>query len=159
MFVQLSEYLRRSMEFGRKIVSWVTARFRPHPVITPRGPNGVDALRDRLEEGGRRVAQSERMVDGWRDLIDRMQVEGSDVTAARSLLETFQASQEAAISDKKEAEKALARRLRDVFEGVNGRAPKTDHELAEWLASAEGKAATTFEPAPLPPWMELGRRS
>jgi hypothetical protein len=90
---------------------------------------------------------------------NRKQVEGGDVTAARSLFETFQASLEAAISDKKEAEKALARRLGDVFEGVNSRAPKTDHELGEWLASPEGKAATAFEPTPLPRWMELGRRA
>jgi hypothetical protein len=160
MFIELSKkYFRRSMEFERKIMSCATARFRSRRVITPHGLNGVDALRDRLEKASRRVAQSERIVDGWRDLIDRKQVEGDDVTAARSLLETFQASLEAAISDKKEAEEALARRLRDLFEGANGRAPKTDHELDEWLASPEGKAATAFEPTPLPRWMELGRRS
>jgi hypothetical protein len=71
MFIELSKkYLRRSMEFERKLVSRVTARFRSHRVITPHGPDGVDALRDCLEEASRRVAQSERMVDGWRDLID-----------------------------------------------------------------------------------------
>src|SRR5215204_5765663 len=92
MFIQVSKkYLRRSMEFERKIVSRVTAGFRSHPVITPHGFNGVDALRARLEQASRRVAQSEWIVDNWRDLIDRMQVEGGEVTAARSLLETFQA--------------------------------------------------------------------
>jgi len=65
----------------------------------------MHALRDRLEEGGRRVVQSERMVDGWRDLVDQVQVEGSDVTAARSLLETFQARRKAAISDKRKRRK------------------------------------------------------
>jgi hypothetical protein len=42
---------------------------------------------------------------------------------------------------------------------VNSRASKTEHELDEWLASPEGKAATAFESTPLPRWMELGRRS
>jgi hypothetical protein len=160
MFIELSKkLLRRSMEFERKIMSRVTGRFRSHRVITPHASMALDALRDRLEEASRRVAQSERIVDGWRDLIDGKQVEGGDATAARSLLEAFQASLEAAISDKKEAEEALARRLRDLFEGANGRAPKTDHELDEWLASPEGRAATAFEPTPLPRWMEIGRRS
>jgi hypothetical protein len=160
MLIQLSKkYLRRSMEFERRIISGVTARFRSHRLVTPHGLNGVGALRNRLEEASHCVAKHERMVDGWRDLSDRKQVEGGDVTAARSLLETFRASLEAAISDKKEAEKALARRLRDLFDGANSRAPKTDHEFDEWLASPEGKAATAFEPTPLPRWMELGRRS
>jgi hypothetical protein len=124
MFIQLSKkYLRRSMEFERKIMSRVTARFRSQRVITPHGLDGVGALRDRLKEASRRVAQSQRMVDGWRDLIDPMQAERHDVTAARSLLETFQASLEAAISDKKEAEKALAREGWVMFfEGVSRRA-------------------------------------
>ena len=29
----------------------------------------------------------------------------------------------------------------DIFEGINGRRPKSDEELNEWLASPEGKAA------------------
>jgi hypothetical protein len=70
MFVHLcKEYLKRSTKFKRKIVSSVTARFRPQPVTTPRRLNGVDALRDRMEEASRRVAESERIVDGWCDLI------------------------------------------------------------------------------------------
>jgi len=32
----------------------------------------------------------------------------------------------------------------ELFEGVNGRLPKTEKELQEWLVSAEGKAATLF---------------
>jgi hypothetical protein len=155
MFIELSKkFLRRSMEFERKIMSRVTGRFRSHRAITPHGLNGVDALRGRLEEASRRVGQSERVVDGWRDLIDRKQVEGDDVFAARSLLETFQASLEAAISDKTEAQEALAQRLRDLFKGANGRASKTNHELDEWLTSPEGRAATAFEPTPLPRWRE-----
>jgi hypothetical protein len=106
MLIELSKkFLRRSMEFERKIMSRVTGRFRSHRVVTTHGLNGVDALRDRLEEASRRVAQSERIVDGWRDLIDGKQVEGGDVTAARRLLETFQASLEAAITDKRKRRK------------------------------------------------------
>jgi CRP/FNR family transcriptional regulator, nitrogen fixation regulation protein len=32
----------------------------------------------------------------------------------------------------------------ELFEGVNGRRPKTEKELQEWLISPEGKAATLF---------------
>jgi CRP/FNR family transcriptional regulator, nitrogen fixation regulation protein len=32
----------------------------------------------------------------------------------------------------------------ELFEGVNGRRPKTEKELQEWLISSEGKAATLF---------------
>ena len=160
MFVHLcKEHLKRSTAFERKIVSSVTARFRSQSITTPRRLNGVDALRDRIEEARRRVAESERIVDGWCDLIGRKQAEGGDVTEARSLLAILQSRLDVAISDQNEAEKALTQRLRDIFDGVHGRGPKTDHELGEWLASSEGKAATMFEPAPLPSWMELGRRS
>jgi hypothetical protein len=31
-----------------------------------------------IEEANRRVADSERLVAGWRDLVDRMQADGSD---------------------------------------------------------------------------------
>ena len=61
------------------------------------------------------------------------------------------------MSDKDKAEKAQAKRLLDLFEGSNGRLPKTDRELHEWLASPEGKAATTFEPTSLSRWGEMGR--
>jgi len=33
----------------------------------------------------------------------------------------------------------------DIFEGINGRRPKSDEELNEWLASPEGKAAMRSE--------------
>jgi hypothetical protein len=149
MLMQLSrKYLSRPRKLERKIVSSVTGRFRPDPSVTAQQFNGVDALRACLEEAGRRVAHSERMVDGWRDLINRKLVDGGDVTVARSLLDTFQASLDRALSEKQEAEKALTRRLRDLFEGVNRRPPNTDRELEAWLASAEGKAATAFEPSP-----------
>ena len=35
--------------------------------------------------------------------------------------------------------------LRDAFEGMKGRQPKSDQELKEWLATDEGKGATMFE--------------
>jgi hypothetical protein len=34
--------------------------------------------------------------------------------------------------------------LRDAFEGMRGRQPKSDQELKEWLATDEGKEATMF---------------
>jgi CRP/FNR family transcriptional regulator, nitrogen fixation regulation protein len=36
----------------------------------------------------------------------------------------------------------------ELFEGVNGRRPKTEKELQEWLISSEGKAATLFNLTP-----------
>jgi hypothetical protein len=45
---------------------------------------------EHLEEANRHVAQSEQLVAGWRDVVDRMQAEGRDVTVAQDLLETFQ---------------------------------------------------------------------
>jgi hypothetical protein len=51
--------------------------------------------RERLEEANRQVAQSERLVAGWREVIDRMEAEGRDVTVARDLLETFQGNLQA----------------------------------------------------------------
>jgi hypothetical protein len=62
-----------------------------------------------------------------------------------------------ATSEKEEAEIPQARTLHDIFEGINGRRPKSDQELNEWLASPEGKAAMAFEPTPLSRWGETGR--
>ncbi len=61
------------------------------------------------------------------------------------------------MSDKEEAKKAEAPTLRAIFEGIKGRPPKTDQELEEWLASAEGKAATDFELTSVSRWGEIGR--
>jgi hypothetical protein len=59
------------------------------------------------------------------------------------------------VSEKEEREKH--QRLLDLFEGAKGRLPKTDQELDEWLASAEGKAATVFEVTSVSRWGEAGR--
>jgi len=72
------------------------------------------------------------------------------------LLETFQIDLEVAMSDKDEAD-AQAQMLLLLFEGAKGRLPKNDHELQEWLASPEGKAATAFEGTSLSRWGEIGR--
>jgi hypothetical protein len=45
----------------------------------------------------------------------------------------------------------------NIFEGINGRRPKSDEELNEWLASPEGKAAMAFEQTSLDRWGETGR--
>jgi CRP/FNR family nitrogen fixation transcriptional regulator len=45
----------------------------------------------------------------------------------------------------------------ELFEGVNGRQPKTEEELQEWLVSPEGKAATLFNFTSLSRWGETGR--
>ena len=58
------------------------------------------------------------------------------------------------MSDKEKAEKDQAQRLRDAFEGMQGRRPTTDRELNEWLASPEGKAATAFESTSVSRWGE-----
>ncbi len=49
------------------------------------------------------------------------------------------------MSEKEKAAKSEIQILRDAFEGVKGRQPKSDQELKEWLATDEGKAATMFE--------------
>jgi hypothetical protein len=111
-------------------------------------------LRARLERANHRVAESERLVVGWRDVIGREQATRHDVSVARDLLKTFETGLEVATNEKQEAEKALSQRLLDIFEGVRSRRPQNDQELHEWLASPEGKAATAFEPVALSPWGE-----
>jgi hypothetical protein len=53
--------------------------------------------------------------------------------------------------------KAQAQRLIDIFEGVKGRQPKKDHELGQWLASLEGKAATLFNLTSISRWGGMAR--
>jgi CRP/FNR family transcriptional regulator, nitrogen fixation regulation protein len=48
--------------------------------------------------------------------------------------------------------KAKINQLIGLFEGTNGRRPKTEGELEDWLGSPEGKAATLFD------FMSLARR-
>ena len=60
-------------------------------------------------------------------------------------------------NEKDKAEKTQARILRDTFEGMKGRQPRSDQELKEWLASDEGKEATIFESTSLSRWGETGR--
>jgi CRP/FNR family nitrogen fixation transcriptional regulator len=48
-------------------------------------------------------------------------------------------------------------RLVELYEGVNGRRPKTEEELHGWLASLEGKAATLFNLTSLSRWGEMAR--
>ena len=50
------------------------------------------------------------------------------------------------MSEKEKAAKSEVQILRDAFEGIKGRQPKSDQELKEWLATDEGKAATMFSP-------------
>jgi hypothetical protein len=59
--------------------------------------------------------------------------------------------------EKQKAEKTQAQIMRDAFEGMKGRQPRSDQELNEWLASDEGKLATIFEPSSLSRWGEIGR--
>ena len=45
----------------------------------------------------------------------------------------------------------------ELFEGLNGRRPRTEEELQDWLVSPEGKAATLFSLTSLSRWGELAR--
>ena len=58
---------------------------------------------------------------------------------------------------KKGKEKSETQILRDAFEGMKGRQPKSDQELKEWLATDEGKEATMFESTSLSRFGEIGR--
>ena len=49
------------------------------------------------------------------------------------------------MSEKQKAAKSEIQILRDAFEGMKGRQPKSDQELKVWLATDEGKQATMFE--------------
>jgi len=60
------------------------------------------------------------------------------------------------MSKEKKAEKTQVQILRDAFEGMKGRQPKSDRELNEWLATDEGKQATMFEPTSMSRWGEIG---
>jgi hypothetical protein len=61
------------------------------------------------------------------------------------------------MSEKEKSEKAQAQILRDAFEGMKGRQPKSDQELNEWLATDEGKEATIFEATALSTWGDKAR--
>jgi hypothetical protein len=61
------------------------------------------------------------------------------------------------MNEKAKSEKTHAQILRDAFEGMKGRQPKSDQELNEWLATDEGKEATVFEITSLSPWGDRGR--
>ena len=56
------------------------------------------------------------------------------------------------MSEKEKSEKTQAQILRDAFEGMKGRQPRSDQELNEWLATDEGKEATIFEGTALSTW-------
>jgi len=158
MFIPASrKYFAHSIALQRKIASWVASGFQSHRARAPRGLNDLDALNERLENAKRRVAICERLVAGWREVIESEQASSHDVTVARDLFRTFENGLEVAMSDREEVEKSLAQRLLDIFEGIRGRLPKNDQELHQWLASPEGKAATAFEPASASWWGEVGR--
>ena len=59
-------------------------------------------------------------------------------------------------TEKEKAEKAEAQMLRNAFEGMKGRQPRSDQELNEWLASDEGRQATIFESTSVSRWGETG---
>ncbi len=61
-----------------------------------------------------------------------------------------------AMSEKENA-KSETQILRDAFEGMKGRQPRSDQELKEWLATDEGKEATMFESTSLSRFGEIGR--
>ena len=55
----------------------------------------------------------------------------------------------------KEKAKSEIQILRDAFEGMKGRQPRSDQELNEWLATDEGKEATQSVEAQLGPQSTL----
>jgi len=60
------------------------------------------------------------------------------------------------MSEKEKAAKSEIQILRDAFEGMKGRQPKSDQELKEWLATDEGKEATMFESTPFSRFGDTG---
>jgi hypothetical protein len=143
--------LQRYREFVARSIQLAASAFRSHPASSR---VDLDALRDGLDIANGRVAQSEELVAGWREVIDRQQATGRDLEVARDLLKTFENGLEVATSNKEEAQKALDQRLLDIFQGAVGRRPQNDQELHDWLASPAGKAATVFEPTYASRWGE-----
>lgn len=60
------------------------------------------------------------------------------------------------MSEKEKATKSEIQIMRDAFEGIRGRQPKSDQELKEWLATDEGKEATMFESSSFSRFGETG---
>ena len=60
------------------------------------------------------------------------------------------------MSEETKVEKTQVQILRDAFEGMKGRQPKSDRELNEWLTTDEGKLAPMFEPTLMLRWGEIG---
>jgi hypothetical protein len=105
----MQELSSRLIELGRNMAFWPRADdLRARPLTSSHGsdPTGLE----HLEEANRHVGQSERLVAGWRDLIDRMQAEGRDVTMVRDLLETFQGNLEAHRSKRDLIQRMIAQR-------------------------------------------------
>ena len=75
--------LHRYREFFARSIQLFASAFRSDPASCR---NDLDALRDRLEMANGRVAQSERLVAGWREVIDSQQARGRDLEASRDLL-------------------------------------------------------------------------
>jgi len=61
------------------------------------------------------------------------------------------------MTEKENLKKVEAPTLRDLFEGIKGRQPKSLEELEQWLTTDEGKEATLFESASASRWGETGR--
>jgi hypothetical protein len=145
-----SRFFWTPLERARNAAVRAWSRLRVHSPFGMRRAN-LDELHRRLDEANHRVADCAALVVGWTEL-DRGVV-------GRELLAAFQADLRAAVGEKRRAEAALKHRLSDIFIGAKGRSPMTDQELDEWLASAEGKVATAFEPTPLPSSKDSNRRS
>ena len=147
-----------SLERARNAVVSLWSRLEAY---TPFGMHraDLDELRERLKQANRHVAECESLVGSWEELMQRRAAERQDVALSRDMLKIFSADLEAATKEKMRAEKLLNKRLRELFIGAKGRRPKTDEELDAWLASAEGKAATAFEPTSLPSSRDSSRRS
>jgi hypothetical protein len=82
-----------------------------------------------------------------------------NATGSRSALPTKVYSQRprsVIVGEEAKADKTQVQILRDAFEGMKGRQPKSDRELNEWLAADEGRLATMFEPTLLSRWGETG---
>jgi hypothetical protein len=68
--------------------TWI-GRSPPHRTALPTGSDRANA--GLLIEAEHRVAASEKVVEGWRELIARRRADGADTSVARELLKTFEA--------------------------------------------------------------------
>src|SRR5262245_31091977 len=84
----LTERARLAIQHAIELERNMGLSLGPHPADTSAGHDHTSTLRDQLEAANLRLAESERLVAGWREIIAEGVSEGPD---SRNLLRAFEA--------------------------------------------------------------------